>query len=70
MSVAYLDIDQRLTQIVDWELLALFLLDEHDAHGSLGDCEVNEELFPIFGLGEEYRRSEILLHLLESFLTG
>ena len=50
-------VEQGFAHIVDWELFALFSSDEHSSDGTLGDCKVDEELFPILQLGEEWGRS-------------
>ena len=67
MSVACLDVEQGLANIIDWEFLAILFSNEHN---SLRDCKVNVELLLIFGFGEERRRIEILLELLKTFFAG
>ena len=70
LSVACLNVEQILPHIVEWKLFVILLSDEHGAHGSFRNCKLDVELFPIVGFGEERRKSEILLKLLEGFLVG
>ena len=54
LSITSFRVDKRFAHIVDWELLAFFFSYEYSADCTLGDCEVNIELFPILWLGEEW----------------
>ena len=40
---------KRLTNVVDWKLLALFLMNKNNADFSLGDYQVDEESLSILG---------------------
>ena len=50
LSVTSFCVKKRFAHIVDWELLAFFFSYEHSADYVLGDCEVNIEFSPSFGL--------------------
>ena len=54
LSVTSFCIEKIFAHIVDWELLAFFFSYEYNADCTLGDYEVNIELFPILRLGEEW----------------
>ena len=51
-------------------MLAVLYANEHGTHDSFRYYVVNEELFSILWLGKEWRGSEILLKILESFPTS
>ena len=51
-------------------MLAVLLSNKSRAHDSLGNYEVDEELFSIFKFREERIRCEVLLELLQSLFIA
>ena len=56
-SVACLSIKQRLSNVIDRELFAIFVLDKHNAYYCFRDYQIDEQLLSIHGLGNEWRKS-------------